>query len=64
MNCPICAHSGHYVVRTERSPTAIRRCRRCIRCGHKWHTTERLEAELALELQRLARIRQALSPEG
>ena len=64
MNCPICSHPGHYVVRTERSPTAIRRRRRCDRCGHRWHTTERIEAELERELTRLERVRQALSTES
>jgi predicted Zn finger-like uncharacterized protein len=64
MNCPICSHPAHYVVRTERSPAAIRRRRRCDRCGHSWYTTERVEAELERELTRLERIRRALIAES
>jgi transcriptional regulator NrdR family protein len=63
MNCPICSHPVHYVVRTEASAIDIRRRRRCDRCGHRWHTTERVEGELELELTRLERVRQALISE-
>jgi transcriptional regulator NrdR family protein len=64
MNCPICSHPDHCVVRTEATPTSIRRRRRCERCGHRWHTTELVQGELDRELARLERVRQALSAES
>jgi transcriptional regulator NrdR family protein len=56
MNCPICQHGEHSVVKTEAAERVIRRRRQCLRCGHRWTTFEGA-ADVSDEL---ARLKQAL----
>lgn len=44
MKCRVCFSPGHRVIETVDSGEAIRRRRKCDRCGHRWTTWERLEA--------------------
>jgi len=58
MNCPVCEHTEHSVVKTEPAPGTIRRRRQCLRCRHRWTTHEGM-ANLAEQLECLKR---ALAP--
>lgn len=40
MNCPICAHPDHRVLRTDAKDGTMRRVRECLRCAHRWFTME------------------------
>ena len=58
MNCPVCHHEDHHVLRTEPRDDAIRRVRRCDRCGHSWATLEHAETSLAADRKTLAQARE------
>lgn len=47
MKCIVCKSDAHRVLDTTERDNAIRRRRRCDRCGHRWTTIERDEAEAA-----------------
>lgn len=40
MNCPICNHGEHRVLRTDAKDGIVRRARECLSCGKRWHTVE------------------------
>lgn len=40
MNCPICDHSDHRVIRTDAKDGLVRRSRECLKCAHRWFTAE------------------------
>lgn len=45
MNCPICAHGEHRVLRSRTNDRgAIVRMRECLQCGKRWRTVEMDEA--------------------
>lgn len=44
MNCVICHSDDHRVIETVERDDAIRRRRKCERCGHRWTTFERVDA--------------------
>ena len=54
MNCPICQHGQHSVVKTERAADMIRRRRQCSICRHRWTTYEGM-IDATAELARLKR---------
>lgn len=59
MHCPTCHHTEHIVQRTApQADGAIRRVRKCDRCGQRWTTTELAESEL----KRLLELDAALQP--
>jgi transcriptional repressor NrdR len=40
VNCPICAHPDHRVLRTQETEDGVRRTRECLSCAHRWFTIE------------------------
>lgn len=58
MNCPICQHTEHSVVKTKAAQLTIRRRRQCSRCGHRWTTYE----GMTNVFDALNRLKQALAP--
>jgi transcriptional repressor NrdR len=44
MKCRVCSSEGHRVLETAERDNAVRRRRKCDRCGHRWTTWEREEA--------------------
>ena len=57
VNCPLCSHPHHRVLRTAETHVGIRRTRRCERCGSTWATQEIAEetVEKAAEILKRAR---------
>lgn len=48
MNCPQCRHPGNYVKdsRERFGGTKVIRRRKCLKCGHRWTTGERIVTEI------------------
>jgi transcriptional regulator NrdR family protein len=57
VNCPVCKHADHHVLRSKPVAGAIRRRRRCDRCGHTWNTLELDEQAIAADREALAAAR-------
>lgn len=52
MKCGICSSEEHRVADTVEQDDAIRRRRKCERCGHRWTTFERDEsATMAIDTE-------------
>jgi transcriptional repressor NrdR len=68
MKCSVCSSPDHRVMDTVETDDAIRRRRKCERCGHRWTTFERDEGAGALDrkaaLASLAALQAALGREG
>lgn len=47
MKCSVCSSDAHRVLETVERDDAVRRRRKCDRCGHRWTTWEREEAAAA-----------------
>ena len=46
MKCAVCKSADHRVLETVERESAIRRRRKCERCGHRWSTFERDEGSI------------------
>lgn len=65
MKCGICTSDQHRVVDTDESDAAIRRRRKCDRCGHRWTTWETAERLDAVAIRRhLAALETLIPKEG
>lgn len=58
MNCPLCNHPRHRVLRTTETDGGIRRTRRCERCGDTWTTQELAEDQIKKAAEILKRARE------
>lgn len=47
MKCQVCSSADHRVLETVERGDAVRRRRKCDRCGHRWTTWEREESAAA-----------------
>lgn len=58
MNCPVCQHTEHLVLRSKAKAGEIRRTRKCCQCGHRWATLELMEEQLKADRETLASARE------
>ena len=58
MNCKLCNHPNHRVLRTSETEGGIRRTRRCERCGFTWQTQELAEETIKKAAEILKRARE------
>ena len=58
MNCPVCKHAEHHVLRSTSKEGAIRRVRQCDQCGHRWATLEQAEDQIETDRKALAKARE------